>query len=119
MRPSSSQPHPFGERPARPRVSWPDLHVCPDCDRTFVVPLAVLDVIDDDRYLVELACTSCGWAAVRPEREERLEALDREVDRHLADMRDALELAELTRRLEEIDRFTLALRADLVLPEDF
>jgi hypothetical protein len=110
-------PAPNARRPVE--VAWPDLHICPRCDRTFVVPRAVLDVVGGDRYVVELACSNCGWSTVSTEGEERLEALDREMDRQVADMREALELAELTRRMEEIDAFATALHAELILPEDF
>lgn len=101
------------------QVSWPDLHICPACERTFVVPRAVLDVVGPDRYLVDLRCTNCGWAGVSAQGELRLEALDREMDRHIGDMREALELAAIVRRMEEIDAFALALQQNLILPEDF
>lgn len=110
---------PRGARRVPAEVSWPDLHICPGCERTFVVPRAVLDVVGPDRYLVDLLCTNCGWSGVSAQGELRLEALDREMDRHIGDMREALELAEITRRMEEIDAFALALQQDLILPEDF
>ena len=116
-----SAQHPEEPRPAprKAAVAWPDLHICPECTWTFVVPRAVLDVVGPDRYLVELSCTNCGWTKVSTECEERLEALDRELDRQASDMRESLELAELTRRLEEVDAFAAALQCDLLLPEDF
>jgi hypothetical protein len=104
-------------RPARFEV--PDLHICHGCDRPFVVPAAVLDVTGEDRYLIELQCNNCGLAVVGTHGEEVLEALDRELDRQTADMKMALELWEVTRQLEEIDAFTLALQGDHILPEDF
>lgn len=119
MRWSSS--HPEESLPRRPRaeVVWPDLHICPDCSRTFVVPRQVVDVIDADRFLVELECMNCGWREISQEGDQRLEALDRELDRQTADMREALELAQLTRRMDEIDAFARALQAGHILPEDF
>ena len=104
-------------RPARFEV--PDLHLCRGCEKPFVVPAAVLDVIGDDQYLVELQCTNCGLLVVGPHGEEVLEALDRELDRQQADMQTALELWTVTRQIEEIDAFTAALHADHILPEDF
>jgi hypothetical protein len=97
----------------------PDLHVCRGCDRTFVVPTAVLDIIGGNRYLVELQCTNCGLAVVECHGEDVLEALDRELDRQSADMHAALDLWQVTRQLEEIDAFADALRHDHILPEDF
>ena len=105
--------------PRRPVFEVPDLHICRGCNQAFVVPSAVLDVIGNDSYLVELQCTNCGLCVVGTHGEEVLEELDRELDRQTADMRDALELLEVTRELEEIDTFVLALRDDHLLPEDF
>lgn len=97
----------------------PDLHLCRACGRPFVVPAAVLDVVGDDRYLVELECMNCGTAVVETHGEEVLEDLDRELDRQTADMHAALALWEVTRFREDIDAFATALRDDHVLPEDF
>jgi hypothetical protein len=107
--------------PVRPTALFevPDLHICRGCERPFVVPTAVLDVTGDNQYLMELQCNDCGLVVVGSHGEDRLEALDRELDRQAADMRAALELWEVTRRLEEIDAFALALQDDHLLPEDF
>ena len=51
--------------------------------------------------------------------EEVLEALDRELDRQVGDMRAALEIWQVTRQVEEIDAFARALQDDHILPEDF
>lgn len=104
-------------RPARFEV--PDLHICRGCERPFVVPAAMLDITGQDGYLIELQCNNCGLTVVGTHGEQVLEALDRELDRQTADMRSALELWEVTRTLEEIDAFALALQGDHILPEDF
>lgn len=104
-------------KPARFEV--PDLHICRSCERPFVVPSAVLDVVAENRYLMELQCMSCGVVVVSTHGEEALEALDRELDRQTADMRSALDLWLVTRQLEEIDAFAAALQHDHILPEDF
>ena len=104
-------------RPVRFEV--PDLHLCRGCEKPFVVPASVLDVIADDQYLIELQCTNCGLLVVSTHGEEVLEALDRELDRQQADMQAALELWTVTRQIEEIDAFSAALHADHILPEDF
>ena len=104
-------------RPARFEV--PDLHICRGCERPFVVPAAVLDVVGPDDYLVELQCMNCGTAVVETHGEQVLEDLDRELDRQTADMQMALQLWEVSRFCEEIDAFAAALRDDHILPEDF
>src|SRR4051812_11105394 len=100
-------PDPTAPRPAVFQV--PDLHVCRGCERPFVVPTAVLDVTADNDYLMELQCTNCGLVVVGTHGEDVMEALDREMDRQIGDMRTALELWEVTRQVEEIDAFALAL----------
>ena len=105
------------KRPARFEV--PDLHLCRGCERPFVVPSAVLDVTGPNEYLMELQCNNCGTVVVGTHGEEVLEALDRELDRQTADMHAALELWTVTRQMEEIDAFALALHDDHILPEDF
>ena len=104
-------------RPARFEV--PDLHICRGCERPFVVPSAVLDVIADDRYLMELQCTNCGLVVVESHGEDVLEALDQELDRQRTDMEVSLELFALQCQREEIDAFVHALEQDAILPEDF
>src|SRR3954454_18765676 len=101
------------------RFEAPDLHFCRACELPFVVPAAVLDVVGDDRYLVELECMNCATVIVETHGEQVLEDLDRELDRQTADMQAALELWEVTRFVEDIHAFAAALQDDHVLPEDF
>lgn len=104
----------------RPAVfEVPDLHICRGCDKPFVVPTAVLDVVGQNEYLMELRCNNCDLLVVSTHGEQVLEDLDRELVRQRADMVAALELMEVTRQLEEIDAFASALAGDHILPEDF
>jgi hypothetical protein len=97
-----------------------DLHVCGSCRRPFVVPQAVLRVLDGrDEYCVELACADCGWSHVGTYAGDALEALDRELDRGQAEIHAAVAVFEAVEELMRIDRFAAALHADLILPEDF
>jgi hypothetical protein len=95
------------------------LQVCGACAQPFVVPLSIVDIIDADRYLVELSCSNCGNTVIRAHYDSELEDLDRELEASTAQIRDALEVIELVDELERIDRFALALRGDHILPEDF
>jgi RNase P subunit RPR2 len=97
-----------------------DLHVCGSCRRPFVVPEAIVTVLEDTvGYVVDLRCTDCGWTHTGAYAPEAVEALDRELDRAERAIREALELFELSDELERIDRFAVALRDGLILPEDF
>jgi hypothetical protein len=96
-----------------------DLHVCRSCERPFVVPEQIIEVLPDRRYRVELRCNDCQHSSVGTFDEDTMEQLDRELDRSQAEIAEALVVAEETRMLEEIDLFVAALHADLILPEDF
>jgi hypothetical protein len=109
----------FEPAPRAVEVQWPDLHICPACGRPFVAPVSVFDVVAPGRYLVELRCTNCEWTAVSAESRERLEDLERELQRQLAAMHEIAELMELTRQVDEVDAFARALQDNLILPEDF
>ena len=96
-----------------------DLHICEACRMPFVVPVSILDVHEDGRYVVELSCANCEASSLCTHDEASLEALDHELDRGLMRIQDALDALVLADELERIDRFAAALHADLILPEDF
>ena len=96
-----------------------DLHICEACRMPFVVPVSILDVHDDGRYVVELACANCEASSLTTHDEASLEALDVELDRSLLAIQEALDAMVISDELERIDRFAAALQDDLILPEDF
>jgi hypothetical protein len=93
--------------------------MCDGCRQPFVVPVSILDLLDHDRAVVELHCTNCGRTVLGVHDDESLAALDRELDATTASMQEALNLLTFVDELERIDAFAYALRADLILPEDF
>jgi len=95
------------------------LHVCGDCQRPFVVPLSIVDLVDGDRAVVELSCRNCGFTVLGVHDDAALEALDRELDETLEEIREAAAIMAHVEDLERIDAFADALRRDLILPEDF
>ena len=111
MRPQQQHP----EQHAAPR----GLHVCPACERPFVVPVSVLDVLPDGRFPVVLACRNCDWHDAGAYADAELSALDYALDAISDAMEDTLEALTLAQELERIDAFTHALAADAILPEDF
>ena len=97
-----------------------DLDVCVACGRTFVVPAAILEVVPNERrYTVELACNNCGHSRIGTYSEETMEQLDRALDRDQAQLHETAQRVYRENMLDEIERFTAALQADLILPEDF
>ena len=101
--------------PATRRV----LHVCPQCERPFVVPLAVLEVMPDGRFPVVLACRNCEWHEPGAYTDEELTALDYALDAITGAMEDALDALVVAQELERIQAFAAALDSDGILPEDF
>ncbi|HEV2815234.1 MAG TPA: hypothetical protein VGW10_18405 [Solirubrobacteraceae bacterium] len=95
------------------------LHVCADCQRPFVVPLSVVDLVDGDRAVVELHCTNCGHTVLGVHDDAALEALDLELDATTASMHEALEVLVYVDDMTRIKAFADALERDLILPEDF
>ena len=100
-------------------VPGADLHVCPTCTRPFVGPRAILMLADREHFVVELGCDNCDWWAVRVLDEPQVEALDRALDEATVEIVEAVSDLHAAEELERIDEFAAALRADLILPEDF
>ncbi len=95
------------------------LHVCAGCDRPFVVPISVVDLVDRDRAVVELSCTNCGRTVLEVHDDVSLEALDHELDATMHSMRESLALMSYLDDLDRIEAFADALERELILPEDF
>jgi hypothetical protein len=95
------------------------LEVCRDCGTSFVVPVALLDLIDEGLYLLALHCKNCDRLAVGVHEDAELEQSDFAHDRAIASIASAIELAEVSRFIDEMAGFSEALANDLVLPEDF
>jgi hypothetical protein len=95
------------------------LHICDACRRDFIVPVSVLELIDNDRCLVELSCTNCGTSSLGTHDDRSLMELDRHLDEAQDQMREAIAVFEIADELERLDRFVRALRDDHILPEDF
>ena len=95
------------------------LHVCDSCDRDFIVPVSVVDLIDHDRCIVELACTNCGTSSLGVHDDQSLMELDRRLDCAQTQMRNALDVIEAIDEWERVEAFAAALHADHILPEDF
>jgi hypothetical protein len=96
-----------------------DLHICRRCDRPFVVPEEILEVLAGPSYRAELRCVDCDHREIGIFDEPSMELFDRELDRTQSQIVDALAGMEESRLLEAIDAFATALHADLILPEDF
>ena len=92
-------------------------HVCRFCTLPLVQPQDAERTGRD--WLVQLYCPSCGWSGEAMLDQGQMDDLDEAVDDGFAML--AAALAQLTRANmhEYAERFTAALAANAVLPEDF
>lgn len=95
------------------------LEMCVGCGRPFVVPVALLDLVDEGLYLLALHCNNCDRLAVGVVEDAELELLERRNDVAASDIESGVETLEVSRFSDELGGFRRALDEDLVLPEDF
>jgi hypothetical protein len=105
------------ERHRSPEIAG--LETCSACHRPFVVPIALLDLVDEGLYLLALHCTNCDRLCVGVHEDAELEQLEHRDAVATSQIEAALDVIEVTRFIDDLDGFTRALEAGLVLPEDF
>jgi hypothetical protein len=92
-------------------------HVCRCCT------LPLLQTQDAEQigrdWLVELYCPNCGWSGEKLLDQAQMDHLDEELDDGFAVLAAALAQLTRTNMHEYVERFTAALAADSILPEDF
>jgi hypothetical protein len=95
------------------------LETCTTCGRPFVVPVALLDIVDEGLYLLAMHCKNCDALTAGVVEDEALEAMEHASDAAVAEMQSALEIVSVARFIDELGNFTVALETNSVLPEDF
>jgi hypothetical protein len=95
------------------------LETCTACARPFVVPVALLDLVDEGLYLLALHCKNCDRLTTGVQEDAELEALEQANEAAEAEIQTALEIVAVARFIDDLDGFTRALEAGVVLPEDF
>jgi hypothetical protein len=95
-----------------------DLHVCPECERELVYPVE-WEESSSTHWEVLLRCPNCEWSEVGVFDQATVDRFDQQLD--LGTEALIRDLKRLTRANmeDEIERFSSALTADLILPEDF
>jgi hypothetical protein len=95
-----------------------DLHVCPACERELVYPVE-WEEASPTHWEVLLRCPNCEWSEVGTFDQPTVDRFDEQLD--LGTEALIRDLKRLTRANmeDEIDVFSAALAADLILPEDF
>lgn len=112
----------FGEgAPAetgRPDAPASELHVCRTCESELVHPTD-WEEVGRDRWRLELRCPNCHWRGIGTYDRMPVEDLDEELERGMEGIvRDLRRLTHANME-DEVERFTQALKQDLILPEDF
>jgi hypothetical protein len=104
--------------PAPVQAPLDDLHLCPECDRALVYPVE-WEEVSPTHWEVLLRCPNCEWTEAGVYDQRTVDRFDEALDHGTeALMRDLKRLTKANME-EEIDRFTVALASDLILPEDF
>lgn len=96
----------------------PGLQTCPDCTSELVQPVTWSE-LPDGRWELSLYCPNCWWEADGIYVIEQLQALEEHLDEGLEEMLDDLQRLTHANMSDQIERFSLALHTDLILPEDF
>jgi hypothetical protein len=94
------------------------LHVCPACGSHLVQPMDWCEAAEG-RWELLLACPNCFWAHEDVYTEDEVHALEDELDQGLEDMLRDLQRLTQANMADEVERFSSALAADHILPEDF
>ncbi len=94
-----------------------ELHVCPDCASELVHPVDWEEA--GAHWRIDLRCPNCERLHSGTWDHETVEAFDEALDQGTQTLvRDLRHLARANME-DAIERFSIALRADAVLPEDF
>jgi hypothetical protein len=95
-----------------------DLHICPECDRDLVFPVEWEEASPTD-WEVLLRCPNCEWTSIKSYDQATVDRFDRALDEGTEVLLRDLKRLEQANMEEEIVRFSKALEAGAILPEDF
>jgi hypothetical protein len=95
------------------------LHVCPSCESELVQPTGWERAEKAGWWMVERRCPECDWAGESSHPELEIDEFDERLDLGAQELLAELDALERANMEESAEAFIEALRADLVLPEDF
>jgi hypothetical protein len=95
-----------------------DLHVCPGCDRDLVYPVE-WEEVSGTHWEVLLRCPNCEWTSIGDYDQATVDRFDRVLDDGTEVLLRDLKRLEQANMEDEIVRFSKALEAGAILPEDF
>ena len=106
------------EAPAPLARPGADLHICPACDRDLVYPVE-WEEVSDTHWEVLLRCPNCEWTTTGQYDQDTVDRFDEELDVGTEILIGDLKRLEQANMEDEIVRFSKALDAGAILPEDF
>lgn len=95
------------------------LHICPHCGSELVQPTCWEQVSDRTRWRVWRRCPECEWTMDSVHNEVEIDAFDEQLDDGAHTLADELRSMELTNMSAMAEVFLIALRNDLIGPDDF
>jgi hypothetical protein len=95
-----------------------ELHVCPECKSELVQPIAWAEA-EGSKWELTLRCPNCLRYSEGIYEHEQVERFEEKLDEGLAAILRDLQRLTHANMADQVDRFVAALRADLILPEDF
>ena len=104
--------------PVRRSVRPENLHICPSCDSPLVYPVEWA-AVDMTHWRVELRCPECEWSEAGLHEQAVLDRFDQILDSGTDSLVEDLRRLQRANMEDELERFGMALNADLILPEDF
>lgn len=94
------------------------LHVCPECHSQLVQPISWTEA-GASQWQLELQCPNCEWEGGGVYDQQEIERFEDALETGVQDILHDLQRLTYANMTAEVDRFSEALRADLILPEDF
>jgi hypothetical protein len=94
------------------------LHICMECHAPLVQPFSWSEM-DDEHWELALLCPNCGWTTSGIYSQSEVEKLEDRLEEGLSEMLADLHRLAQANMSDEIDRFSSALQANGILPEDF
>jgi hypothetical protein len=95
-----------------------ELHMCPECMRDLVYPVE-WEECSETHWEVLLRCPNCEWSDVGTFDQPTVDRFDEQLDEGTEILLSDLKQLERANMEDEIERFTRALDAGAILPEDF
>lgn len=101
------------------KTAAPSMHICPCCGSDLVQPTCWEQETDRTRWRVWRRCPECEWTTDSVHSEVEIDAFDERLDDGAHTLADELRSMEHANMSAMTEVFLIALRNDLIGPDDF